>query len=252
MGNEELSKVENEIKYKHSKNNKPEIDNNSYINHLLILNRYTNYTPDFLNISLITTEPQIKNSLLDFKKQYIDDLIQIDSSFKLMNFEEKQTVFKKNLKKLKIDWTEGPNYITINRDKLIESSIEELSKVNLYREIKVKFKGEEEGDAGGIMREWLTSLFKEFQRPENKLFIKADTADFSLKINNDKNFDKKKSKIFDFIGKIFVIALLNDLTINSCFNNYIYKIILDEPVEIKDLVFIDTNIYHSIQELQKL
>ena len=231
MGNDELYKVEKEIKYKHSKKDKPEIDNNSYINHISILNNYINYIPDYLNISLISTEKQIKNWLLDFNKQYI---------------------FKNNLQKLKIDWTEGPNFININRDKLIESSIEELSKVNLYREIKVKFKGEEEGDAGGIMREWLTSLFKEFQKPENKLFTKADTKDYSIKVYNDKNFSKNKLKIFEFIGKIFVLALLNDLTINSCFNIYIYKIILDEPVELEDLIFIDSEIYHSIQKLQKL
>jgi len=252
MGNEELYKIEKEIKYKHSKKEKPAIDNNSYINHLSVLNRYINYNPDFLNISLISNDKQIKSSILDFNKQYPEGLIEIDLSAKLQSFEEKQGIFKENLQKLKIDWSEGSNFININRDKLIESSIEELSKVNLYREIKVKFKGEEEGDAGGIMREWLTSLFKEFQKPENKLFTKADTSDFSLKIYNDKNYDKNKLKIFDFIGKIFVIALLNDLTINSCFNIYIYKIILDEPVEIEDLVFIDTEIYHSIKKLQNL
>ena len=252
MGNDVLYKVEKEIKYKHSKKEKPEIDNNSYINHLSILNNYINYTPDFLNISFISTEKQIKNSLLDFNKQYIDGLIEIDPSTKFQSFEEKQSIFKNNLQKLKIDWTEGPNYININRDKLIESSIEELSKVNLYREIKVKFKGEEEGDAGGIMREWLTSLFKEFQKPENKLFTKADTKDYSIKVYNDKNYSKNKLKIFEFIGKIFVLALLNDLTINSCFNIYIYKIILDEPVELEELFFIDSEIYHSIQKLKNL
>ena len=247
-----MHKIEKEIKYKHSKKDKPEIDNNSYINHISILNNYINYIPDYLNISLISTEKQIKNSLLDFNKQYIDGLIEIDPSTKFQSFEEKQSIFKNNLQKLKIDWTEGPNYININRDKLIESSIEELSKVNLYREIKVKFKGEEEGDAGGIMREWLTSLFKEFQKPENKLFIKADTKDYSIKVYNDKNYSKNKLKIFEFIGKIFVLALLNDLTINSCFNIYIYKIILDEPVELEELFFIDSEIYHSIQKLKNL
>ena len=252
MGNEEMHKIEKEIKYKHSKKDKPEIDNNSCINHLSILNNYINYIPDYLNISLISTEKQIKNSLLDFNKQYIDGLIEIEPSTKLKTFEEKQYIFKNNLQKLKIDWTEGPNYININRDKLIESSIEELSKVNLYREIKVKFKGEEEGDAGGIMREWLTSLFKEFQKPENKLFTKADTKDYSIKVYNDKNYSKNKLKIFEFIGKIFVLALLNDLTINSCFNIYIYKIILDEPVELEELFFIDSEIYHSIQKLKNL
>jgi E3 ubiquitin-protein ligase NEDD4 len=252
MGNEEMHKIEKEIKYKHSKKEKPEIDNDLYIKHLSILNRYINYNPDFLNISLISTDNQIKNSILDFKNQYIEDLINIEPSVKFQSFEEKQDIFRLNLQKLKIDWTEGPNYVTINRDKLIESSIEELSKVNLYREIKVKFKGEEEGDAGGIMREWLTSLFKEIQKPENKLFTKADTTDFSLKVYNDGNFNKNKLNIFDFIGKIFVLALLDELTINSCFNIYIYKIILDEPVDIEDLVFIDTEIYHSIKKLQNL
>ena len=247
-----MHKIEKEIKYKHSKKEKPEIDNDLYIKHLSILNRYINYNPDFLNISLISTDNQIKNSILDFKNQYIEDLINIEPSIKFQSFEEKQDIFRLNLQKLKIDWTEGPNYVTINRDKLIESSIEELSKVNLYREIKVKFKGEEEGDAGGIMREWLTSLFKEFQKPENKLFTKADTTDFSLKVYNDGNVNKNKLKIFDFIGKIFVLALLDELTINSCFNIYIYKIILDEPVDIEDLVFIDTEIYHSIKKLQNL
>ena len=247
-----MHKIEKEIKYKHSKKDKPEIDNHSYINHISILNNYINYIPDYLNISLISTEKQIKNSLLDFNKQYIDGLIEIDPSTKFQSFEEKQSIFKNNLQKLKIDWTEGPNYININRDILIESSIEELSKVNLYREIKVKFKGEEEGDAGGIMREWLTSLFKEFQKPENKLFTKADTKDYSIKVYNDKNYSKNKLKIFEFIGKIFVLALLNDLTINSCFNIYIYKIILDEPVELEELFFIDSEIYHSIQKLKNL
>ena len=247
-----MHKIEKEIKYKHSKKDKPEIDNNSYINHISILNNYINYIPDYLNISLISTEKQIKNSLLDFNKQYLHGLIEIDPSTKFQSVEEKQSIFKNNLQKLKIDWTEGPNYININRDKLIESSIEELSKVNLYREIKVKFKGEEEGDAGGIMREWLTSLFKEFQKPENKLFTKADTKDYSIKVYNDKNYSKNKLKIFEFIGKIFVLALLNALTINSCFNIYIYKIILDEPVELEELFFIDSEIYHSIQKLKNL
>ena len=62
MGNDVLYKVEKEIKYKHSKKEKPEIDNNSYINHLSILNNYFNYTPDFLNISFISTEKQIKSA----------------------------------------------------------------------------------------------------------------------------------------------------------------------------------------------
>lgn len=252
MGNSnELRDVEKEIKYQHDKK-KTEIDKDSFLNHLSILDRYTNYEPNFLKISLIAAAPEFKNSLLISKKEYNEDLINIDNGTKFESFEERQSIFKINLQKLKIDWREGSDFITINRDKIIESSMDELSKANIYREIKVKFKGEEDGDAGGMIREWLTLLFQEFQKSENKLFTKADTSDFSLKVFNNKNIDKKKIDIFNFIGKIFALALLDELTINSCFNIYIYKIILDEPVSIKDLVFIDSEIYHSIEKLQNL
>ena len=250
----ELEELEKEIEYQHEQKDKSKIEINkeSFAKHLSILDRYTNYEPDFLKISLIAAPPELKDSLLISNIEYDNELIKVDPSAKFASFEEKQSLLKINLQKLKIDWREGSDFINIDRDNIIESSLEQLSKVNIYREIKVKFKGEEEGDAGGMMREWMTLLFKEFQKGENKLFTKADTSNYSLKVYNSKNIDKKKCDIFFYIGKIFALALLDELTINSCFNNYIYKIILDEPATIEDLVFIDTEIFHSIEKLQKL
>jgi E3 ubiquitin-protein ligase HUWE1 len=254
MGNtNELEELEKETQYhfENNENYKDKINKESYVKNLSILDRYTNYEPNFLNISLIAAKPEFKNSLL-MKTEYNDNLIKIDPSSKFETFEEKQSIFRINIQKLKIDWREGSDFITINRDNIIESSIEELSKVNIYKEIKVRFKGEEDGDAGGMIREWLTLLFKELQKSENKLFCKADTSDYSLKVYNNKYINNKKIEIFNFIGKIMALALLDELTINSCFNNYIYKIILDESVSIEDLVFIDTDIFHSIEKLQNL
>ena len=250
----ELQELEKEIQYQHEKKDDSniDIDKESFAKHLSILDRYTNYEPNFLKISLIAAPPELKDSLLISDIAYDDEVINVDPSVKFSKFEEKQSIFKINLQKLKIDWRNGSDYININRDNLIESSIEELSKVNIYKEIKVKFKGEEEGDAGGMIREWMTQIFQEFQKSENKLFTKADTSDFSLKVYNSKDINKKKIDIFFFIGKIIALALLDELTINCCFNNYIYKIILDEPVTIEDLVFIDTEIFHSIEKLQNL
>lgn len=42
-----------------------------------------------------------------------------------------------------------------------------------------------------------------------------------------------------FLGKIIAKALLDNLTINACFNKLIYKMILSESVTLDDLVFID-------------
>ena len=253
MGNaNELYEIEKEIKYKHgNKKSKSEINENSLQKHLEILEKYSNYEPDFYKISLIAAPIEHRNSLTINKFEYNVKKFQSIPIQKETSFEQKQRIFKKNIEKLKIDWRKGSDYMTINREKILESSISELSKVNLYKEVKIKFKGEEEGDAGGMMREWITLLFQEFQKAEHKLFIKADTSDFSLKVANN-NYNEKNCNIFYFIGKILAKALLENLTINSCFNMYIYKIILDEPVSIDDLIFIDTQMYHSIEKLQKL
>ena len=67
MGNaNELKEIEKEIKYQHDKSNKnkAEINNDSFMNHLTILDRYTNYEPNFLKISLLAAAPEYKNSLL--------------------------------------------------------------------------------------------------------------------------------------------------------------------------------------------
>lgn len=42
-----------------------------------------------------------------------------------------------------------------------------------------------------------------------------------------------------FLGKIIAKALLDNLTINACFNKLIYKMILNENIILDDLVFID-------------
>ncbi len=44
---------------------------------------------------------------------------------------------------------------------------------------------------------------------------------------------------FDFLGKIIAKALLDNITLNLCFNKIIYKLILGEKINFEDLMFID-------------
>ena len=47
-------------------------------------------------------------------------------------------------------------------------------------------------------------------------------------------------------------ALLDNITINICFNKIIYKLILHEEVTFDDLVFIDTPLYNSLKNLKDM
>ena len=71
------------------------------------------------------------------------------------------------------------------------------------------------------------------------MFELSDTADFSYKIHRDSEPTIENLDTFNFIGKITAKALLDNLTVNTCFNKMIYKMILEEEIHLDDLVFID-------------
>ena len=71
----ELQELDKEIKFQHEKKegHRTEIDRDNFIRHLNILDQYTNYVPNFLNISLIAADPELKNSLIISKTKYNKD-----------------------------------------------------------------------------------------------------------------------------------------------------------------------------------
>jgi len=71
------------------------------------------------------------------------------------------------------------------------------------------------------------------------LFEKSDSEEYSFRISKYINPSIETLDIMFFIGKIISKALLDNLTINACFNKLIYKMILNEKISLDDLVFID-------------
>lgn len=71
------------------------------------------------------------------------------------------------------------------------------------------------------------------------MFELSDTSDFSFKIHKDAESSIENLDTFNFIGKIIAKAFLDNLTVNTCFNKMIYKMILEEEILLDDLVFID-------------
>lgn len=63
-----------------------------------------------------------------------------------------------------MSWTEGSDYILIDKTKIIESTLEFLDAYDFLKEIKIKFVEETVSDAGGLIREWVqlvtNGLFK--------------------------------------------------------------------------------------------
>ena len=167
-------------------------------------------------------------------------------------FETKLFKFKEEIKKKKISWENGYCQIDINRKNYVVESMKQINKVDLYKELKINFVGEVSYDAGGILREWFTILFQNLEGEHLNLFIVSDSQDFSYLINPFLKKTNKNLEYFNFIGKLIGKALLDNITINICFNKLIYKLILEEEITFEDLVFIDTPLYTSLKNLKDM
>jgi hypothetical protein len=66
-------------------------------------------------------------------------------------------------------------------------------------------------------------------------------------MQNEENF-----KLCKLIGLLMAKAIIQNITINICFNKLIYKMILFEKIEFEDLIFIDSQLYKSLKNLKEI
>jgi len=168
----------------------------------------------------------------------------------LETFEQKIEKLKKAINSVKIPWEDGFCQLDLNRNNLLIESMNQIKKVDLHKELKINFIGEVSYDAGGIMREWFTTIFQTLESEKLKLFIVSDTNEFSYIINPFLSHKEDNFEYFSFIGKLIVKALFDNITVNICFNKLIYKMILQEKITYDDLVFIDNPLYTSLKNLK--
>ena len=168
----------------------------------------------------------------------------------LDTFEQKIEKLKKSINSVKIPWEDGFCQLDLNRNNLLIESMNQIKKVDLHKELKINFIGEVSYDAGGIMREWFTTIFQTLESEKLKLFIVSDTNEFSYIINPFLSHKEDNFEYFSFIGKLIVKVLFDNITVNICFNKLIYKMILQEKITYDDLVFIDNPLYTSLKNLK--
>ena len=194
-------------------------------------------------------DPILNNLIFKYSKEYKISPIKLKTTIDLNT---KIQELKKSINARKISWQDGFCQIEVNRNNILNSSMEKIDNVDLFKELKINFAGELCYDAGGIFREWFTILFKSLESDKLKLFIVSESNDFSYIINPFLKHNQENFKYFTFIGKLIGKALLDNITINVCFNKLIYKMILQEDIIFDDLTFIDNPLHSSLQNLKEI
>ena len=193
-------------------------------------------------------DPELAKLIFNYSKQYTLSK-QLKKKSKI-GINQKLDELKKSIQSRKISWEKGFCQLDLTRDEILVKSMEQIEKVDLFKELKINFIGEICYDAGGIIREWFTIIFRTLEGNKLKLFIPSDNDNFSYNINPFLKHNNENFKYFNFIGKLIGKALLDNITLNICFNKMIYKMMLQEDIIFEDLKEIDTQLYNSLKNLK--
>ena len=145
----------------------------------------------------------------------------------------------------------GIFYLTLDRDNLLKDTLEKTKSAEFFKKWQIGFSGEDGVDAGGLMRDYFSNIFEILEGEQLKLFIPGESSDFTYILNPFLMQTEENFQYCRLIGLLMAKAVHQNITINICFNKLIYKMILCEKVEFEDLIFIDSQLYNSLQNLKE-
>lgn len=167
-------------------------------------------------------------------------------------FQEKMTWLRFQCEKLRVSWEHGCEVIIVDRQNVLMSSIQQMEKINLRKEIKIQFDGEEVDDAGGVMREWMNMACKEIFNFEMSGLFKLCLADetayrFVLDANETEDERHFKQIIAKLLGMMIGKALFERVSLNCYLTKSIWRQISGKKVRDGDFFFYDREVYTNLQ-----
>ncbi|XP_058055642.1 E3 ubiquitin-protein ligase Nedd-4-like [Anopheles bellator] len=165
------------------------------------------------------------------------------------DYKQKYEFFKNQLHKP----NNVPNKIDIKvkRASILEDSYRVINSVTrtdlLKTKLWVEFEGETGLDYGGLAREWFYLLSKEMFNPYYGLFEYSAMDNYTLQINPDSGLcNEEHLNYFRFIGRIAGMAIYHGKLLDAFFIRPFYKMMLQKPIDLKDMEAVDTEYYNSL------
>uniref|UniRef100_A0A182NSD2 HECT-type E3 ubiquitin transferase n=1 Tax=Anopheles dirus TaxID=7168 RepID=A0A182NSD2_9DIPT len=165
------------------------------------------------------------------------------------DYKQKYEYFKGQLQKP----SNVPNKIDIKvrRSSILEDSYRVINSVTrldlLKTKLWVEFEGETGLDYGGLAREWFYLLSKEMFNPYYGLFEYSAMDNYTLQINPNSGLcNEEHLNYFRFIGRIAGMAIYHGKLLDAFFIRPFYKMMLQKPIDLKDMEAVDTEYYNSL------
>ena len=133
--------------------------------------------------------------------------------------------------------------INIRRKNLIEDTLNEVSKpgIKLQNPIKVKFIGEQGVDEGGVRKEFFLLFIRQIFDPDYGMF--SYNKKTRLYWFNHYTFEPKIK--YELIGKIFGLAIYNNIILDVKFPIAVYKKLLGINPSLEDMKECDPELFNN-------
>uniref|UniRef100_A0A182M444 E3 ubiquitin-protein ligase n=1 Tax=Anopheles culicifacies TaxID=139723 RepID=A0A182M444_9DIPT len=141
--------------------------------------------------------------------------------------------------------------IKVRRASIMEDSyriINSVTRLDLLKtKLWIEFEGEAGLDYGGLAREWFYLLSKEMFNPYYGLFEYSAMDNYTLQINPYSEVCNEDHLLyFRFIGRIAGMAVYHGKLLDAFFIRPFYKMMLQKPIDLKDMEAVDTEYYNSL------
>ena len=184
------------------------------------------------------------------------------------NFYKKRIWLRKKINSFILDNSKNNSPLVISRKNVFEETYNQFmtsTELDLHRNIQIYFIEEVAHDAGGVEREWYSTIFKEIFSEANNFFYeikqKSDAQNTYFISNNiNEKYLNKKNMYYSFIGVLFAKALLDKILIPYKLNPIILKYFIyfndgeasENPLNIysiDDIKYYDNEIFNSLKSL---
>lgn len=87
----------------------------------------------------------------------------------------------------------GADYMHIEKNNVLMSSLIHSKKVNMHKEVKIQFINDKVNDAGGLLREWMHLVINEMFSDFTGIFKLCNTDDTMYRLKWDQEIDEEFS-----------------------------------------------------------
>ncbi|KAJ1494815.1 hypothetical protein T484DRAFT_1608770, partial [Baffinella frigidus] len=167
---------------------------------------------------------------------------------KLLDFDNKKHWFRTELKARSAGRRYAGLRMNVRREYVFEDSFHQINlrkPDELKGKLTVTFQGEEGVDAGGLTREWYLTVSKQMLNPDKALFIHSANG-LTYQPNPASTIQPDHLKYFKFAGQIVGKALFDDQLLDCHFTLSMYKHMLKEAIEYKDVESIDPEYFRNL------